>query len=57
MAMSRSIYGDEPDLKLDVAPLLYIQAIFKDICLDGVIAISSCVSPWYLSILIPGKVS
>jgi hypothetical protein len=27
--MSRSTYGDEPNLKLEVAPLLYIYVIFK----------------------------
>jgi hypothetical protein len=27
--MSRSTYGDEPNLKLDVAPLLCIWVIFK----------------------------
>jgi hypothetical protein len=37
--MSRSTYGDEPNLNLDVAPL------GQDICLGGIIAISSCVSP------------
>jgi hypothetical protein len=38
--MARSTYGDEPNLKLDVAPLLYISAPSQDICLGGVIAIS-----------------
>jgi hypothetical protein len=27
--MSRSAYGDEPNLNLDVAPLLYIYAVFN----------------------------
>jgi hypothetical protein len=51
--MSGSTYGDEPNLKWDVAPLLYIQAPFQDICLGGVITISSCltlvpiyIDPW-----------
>jgi hypothetical protein len=47
MTMPSQTYGDEPNLK----------CLFKDICLGGVMAISSCVSHHILSILIPGKVS
>jgi hypothetical protein len=49
--------GDEPNLNLELHHCFTYRSLFKDICLDSVITISSCVSPWYLSIVTPGKVS
>jgi hypothetical protein len=53
--MSRSTYGDEPNLKWMLHHCFTYMSLFKDICLGGVMAISSCVSHHILSILIPGK--